>query len=191
MRPQKQQDYKISKDDLLDMYVTKGLTRKKIAISLGVSEGLIKYYMSQYGIIARNRHSYKREQEATDRTSKKNWRGYGDISMTFFNQIKRNAIRKNRTLEFDLTIEFLWDLFIEQDRLCALTRLPLVFVTAGNVLNKSKMQTASLDRIDSNLGYIRSNVQWVHKDVQKMKWDFTQDRFLELCRLIAQSEGVK
>lgn len=44
--------------------------------------------------------------------------------------------------------------------------------------------TASLDRIDSSKGYIEGNVQWVHKYVNVMKWDFSMEEFLDICRKI-------
>lgn len=50
--------------------------------------------------------------------------------------------------------------------------------------------TASLDRIDSNRGYTQDNVQWVHKDVNKMKMDLNQQIFVELCRAIAAHSGA-
>lgn len=49
-----------------------------------------------------------------------------------------------------------------------------------------KMRPASLDRIDSDKGYIEGNVQWLHKWVNLMKSDFTQDEFLNYCRLIIE-----
>ena len=51
----------------------------------------------------------------------------------------------------------------------------------------SNYQTASLDRIDPTKGYIEGNIQWVHKDVNRMKMDFTETRFLELVNLIANN----
>ena len=45
-------------------------------------------------------------------------------------------------------------------------------------------QTASLDRIDSNLDYIEGNVQWVHKRVNAMKSDMSTKEFLEWCTLV-------
>lgn len=46
--------------------------------------------------------------------------------------------------------------------------------------------TASLDRIDSSRGYVEGNVQWVHKDVNFMKQALSQERFVELCTLVAE-----
>ena len=52
--------------------------------------------------------------------------------------------------------------------------------------NWKKETTASLDRIDSLLGYTIDNVQWVHKDINRIKFDMSQCRFVELCCLIAE-----
>ena len=46
--------------------------------------------------------------------------------------------------------------------------------------------TASLDRIDSKKGYIEGNIQWVHKDINRMKWAFNEDYFIKLCNNIYQ-----
>jgi hypothetical protein len=46
-------------------------------------------------------------------------------------------------------------------------------------------RTASLDRVDSVTGYIPSNVQWVHKDINLMKNRFGQAYFRELCRRVS------
>jgi hypothetical protein len=43
----------------------------------------------------------------------------------------------------------------------------------------------SIDRIDSSQGYITGNIQWVHKDINKMKNDLNEDWFKLLCKLVA------
>lgn len=106
------------------------------------------------------------------------WKGFGEISKTDINRILANA--KKRNITYDLSIEYLWDLYKSQNGLCALSKLPIVFSKKTTDLN-----TASLDRIDSNIGYIEGNVQWTHKDVNKMKMDFTELRFIELCKIIS------
>ena len=47
--------------------------------------------------------------------------------------------------------------------------------------------TATIDRIDSSEGYIEGNVQWLHKDINTMKWDFTQEKFIEYCKTISEN----
>lgn len=51
--------------------------------------------------------------------------------------------------------------------------------------------TASLDRINSSIGYIEGNVQWVHKDVNKMKMAMVEDKFLYWCKTISQHNNPK
>ena len=50
-----------------------------------------------------------------------------------------------------------------------------------------KLQTASLDRIDSTKGYSKDNIQWVHKDINCMKMDFSQQYFIDLCVKVAKN----
>ena len=54
----------------------------------------------------------------------------------------------------------------------------------------SKYTSASLDRIDSSKGYIEGNVQWVHKDINKIKTDMSDNKFIEWCKLIAEYNKV-
>jgi hypothetical protein len=78
----------------------------------------------------------------------------------------------------EITIKQAWELFEAQNRRCSLTGLPLYFGGRNGT-------TASLDRIDSSLGYLISNVQWIHKDVNRMKNHFDQDYFIDICKRIA------
>ena len=107
------------------------------------------------------------------------WRGYGEISKHIWHSIKRNALK--RKLDFDVDLEYVWDIFLQQNKKCNYSGIELVFNTNHNDRNT---RTASLDRIDSSKGYIEENVQWIHKDVNMMKWDMDYDYFIHLCELI-------
>jgi len=111
------------------------------------------------------------------------WKGCGEISGRFWKGIVRcaNGSKKRRKIELGITIEDAWKLFLAQGRRCALSGLELKFPT--RYVDRSG--TASLDRIDSLLGYVMGNVQWVHKDINRMKSTLTQSRFIELCGLVA------
>lgn len=131
---------------------------------------------------------------AVDKYSEESFEGVGDISYAYWNCLKRGAAgdkskRKSRLhKEFDITIEFAWGLFLKQDRKCALSGVPIKFITIGrNNKQKLKEQTASLDRIDSSKGYTEDNVQWVHKDVNRMKNVFNQNYFISVCKAIANN----
>lgn len=110
------------------------------------------------------------------------WTGHGEISGAYWDQIRHGATdRKGRSysVEFLITIEYVWKLFLKQKRRCALTGLLLTMSRAR------KSHTASLDRIRSDRGYVAGNVQWVHKEVNMMKRTMSQTRFVEMCGLVA------
>lgn len=63
--------------------------------------------------------------------------------------------------------------------------LPIVITSTRKNSNINfDLQTASLDRINSNLGYEPNNVQWVHKDINKMKLDYNQQYFINMCTYV-------
>lgn len=73
----------------------------------------------------------------------------------------------------------MWNLLEEQNFKCALTGIPLEI----HKIKTSKI-TASLDRIDNTQGYIPGNVRWVHKRVNVMRMDMTDEELLEWCLLL-------
>jgi hypothetical protein len=102
------------------------------------------------------------------------WTGVGDISGRLLSQIKNSA--KKRKLEHQIDGNYLWSLYLKQNKKCAFTGQELVLDSSHHEKN-----TASLDRIDSSKGYVEGNVVWVHKDVNMMKHVFDIDYFVELC----------
>ena len=81
-----------------------------------------------------------------------------------FTKIKSSA--KRRKLEMNIDIEYLKNLLKKQSGKCKLSNISL---SSDNM---------SLDRINSDFGYIENNLQWVHKDVNIMKFDFHIERFI-------------
>lgn len=117
------------------------------------------------------------------------WTGVGEISSAFwYDRVIRSANgskygdRTRKSKELTLTIQQAWDLFLKQDRKCALSGTKLQFPKRS----KDESWTASLDRIDSSKGYIPGNVQWVHKDINIMKNKFDNDYFIHVCKQISQ-----
>lgn len=115
----------------------------------------------------------------------KTWRGHGGISGTHWRTICNNFKRRKNVEEFSINIEYVWDLFCKQKGKCALSGFDINFAEDRRSYQKGET-TASLDRIDPSKGYIHGNVQWIHKDVNKSKYDFTQERYVELCRSVAK-----
>ncbi len=109
--------------------------------------------------------------------------GIGDIPGQHIGQIRNSAYL--RGIEYTLTKEYLWELFQKQHGKCSLTGLPLHFRSRKGGKNVSP--TASLDRIDSTIGYVEGNVQWVHKDINNMKNCYSLDTFIEYCHLVSDN----
>lgn len=102
----------------------------------------------------------------------------GEIPKSYLNRLRVGA--KKRNLAFELEVETLWELFLKQKRKCALSGIELNF----DRRQQGKNQTASLDRIDSTKGYIQGNVQWIHKELNFMKQDFSEKEFIDWCYLV-------
>jgi hypothetical protein len=80
----------------------------------------------------------------------------------------------------DIDIVFLENLWQKQNGRCAISNIPLIL---GGIMKPNR---ASLDRIDSNLGYLRNNVQFVAYSLNLGKQAFTDEQFRQF---IAEIKG--
>lgn len=110
-------------------------------------------------------------------------KGSNKICITFFKKIKTNALKRN--LEFNLDIDYLYNLYLKQNKKCILTGVDINIVDAAVRLNY-RSNTASLDRIDNNKGYIKNNVRWIHKNLNQIKSDFSDEELIYICHLVAR-----
>jgi hypothetical protein len=74
----------------------------------------------------------------------------------------------------------------KQGRKCALSGININFPK----VHKDRNYNASIDRIDSSLGYVVGNVQWVDKDVNMMKRTYNNEYFIKMCKLIAENNNA-
>lgn len=112
------------------------------------------------------------------------WKGYENIPRSFLTGYRAHARR--RKIEFDLTIEQLNDLFIQQNGRCLFTGEKLYFP-----IYKKSRGNASLDRIDSTKGYTINNVQWVQKNINLGKQQLSDNDFIELCQKVVLYHNFK
>lgn len=112
------------------------------------------------------------------------YKGGKYISGGWFKRIKNAAASRN--LEFKLTIEYLDELFEKQEMKCSLTGMDLTISKKRDSKELYQETTASLDRINNDLGYIESNVQFLHKEINYMKYTHTQEYFIELCKKVVE-----
>lgn len=94
--------------------------------------------------------------------------------ITWWYKTMRQA--RSRGWNWDITEQDAQAVLERQRFRCVLSGLPLSF----------KPRVASLDRVDNSKGYTPENIQWVHKHVNIMKFKYSQDYFIEMCRLIAE-----
>ena len=97
-----------------------------------------------------------------------------------FSEIKYAA--KRRKIKFDITLQYVRDLFKQQKGRCAYTQQKLSFIKGRRQSRTDS--NASLDRIDSSKGYEEGNVQWVRKNVNLMKNELSHSEFVKICGLI-------
>lgn len=121
-------------------------------------------------------HEYQKYNQCLEKNIR--FKGFKEMGSRFCSNAKRRAQKNN--WDFNLTSKFLYQLFEKQNKKCALSGLDIKF----SLNNERSKGTASLDRIDSSKGYVRDNVQWVHKDVNKMKNVFSNEYLIELCKNI-------
>ena len=105
------------------------------------------------------------------------------IPPPLWTRLKNNA--KKRGIIVDVSSDQAYNIFLDQNGLCALSGVPIVFPKTGTRF-LAKDGTASLDRIDNKEGYIITNIQWVHKDINLMKNVLIQGYFIDMCKKVAQ-----
>lgn len=90
---------------------------------------------------------------------------------------RQNKERTIECFEFDLTIDFILELARKQGNRCAYSGKLLIWSIKNNY-------STSIDRIDSDKGYTKDNVQLVSKIVNQAKNNLTHDEFLEMINTI-------
>ena len=167
----------VKKQDIYDKIINlhnNNLNKKQISIKLKINLSTINWCYKKFNIKTKDYHGENHP----------NWTGYKEICGKHFARIKTGAIK--RKIEFNINIKQIWELYLKQDKKCAISGLPIYFIINGTG------STASLDRIDSSKGYIEGNLQWVHKDINRMKQEFSQEYFINICNIIANfnNKGV-
>jgi hypothetical protein len=169
---------KINKQDIIEMY-NDFYTLRAIARKYKRSEGLIQRLLIKSNITIRTKDLYLKLNKPM------NYSGYEEITGVFWSTLKGSAKRRN--IIFNINKKYVWNIFLKQNKKCALTGIDLFF----DVANKKFSGNASLDRIDSSKGYIEGNVQWVTKTINIIKRDLHNTDFLLLCQQIIDYQKEK
>ncbi len=100
------------------------------------------------------------------------------VSGSYLTQLHR------RNQEVTISVEDLDDVWKGQQGICALSGRRL---TLKKTLRDKG--DASVDRVNSDKGYIPGNIQWVHKKFNQLKSDHSMQEFVDMCREVAVHFG--
>jgi len=107
----------------------------------------------------------------------------------FFNGRLGVARNRPKPQEVFITGQDCYDQLVLQDGKCALTGIELTFDKSGDK-NIKIWSNASIDRIDSSIGYTRDNIHIVCTAVNLMKTDLPLTNFVKWCKYVVQHQGV-
>jgi len=113
----------------------------------------------------------------------------GCIPMMDIQRYKAGAHKRKK--EWAVEPQYLYELYEQQNRLCAISGMLIEFSEKGvGTVGAKDISTASLDRIDSSKGYIVGNVQWVHKIINIMKMDLPERDFFRMVKEIYEHKRL-
>jgi len=105
----------------------------------------------------------------------------------FISSILYHATQRKQHLGFNIDIFYLVDLYNKQQGKCAISGVEMTYISgSGRVLTN-----ISIDRIDSSLGYIQGNVQFVCDVVNRMKSDLPIGQLYQWCSTILENHHAK
>lgn len=105
----------------------------------------------------------------------------------FLRRIRNRTKLKEKYCGSDLTVEYLTDLWNNQEGKCAYTKADLVLPSYKEYKLTNHNYKASLDRINSNSGYVIGNVQFVSYIVNNLKSNMSEEDVFEFIKLIKQT----
>jgi hypothetical protein len=98
----------------------------------------------------------------------------------FLQNAKKSAVKRQQ--EFALTVDDVVKCWEQQNQICAYSGRQMT-------LQAGKLNTVSIERIDSAIGYTLENTILVCQAINRMKSDFSLDDFYALCADVAQFLG--
>jgi len=96
----------------------------------------------------------------------------------------KGRIKKFNLINSDLDDIYLYDLYIAQNKQCALTGATLL-------TEKEHPLSVSLDQIKAGQGYIKGNVQLVAWCINRAKGDLDTEHFYEMCGAVLEYRKVQ
>ena len=96
---------------------------------------------------------------------------------------------KEENTNFNLTLEFLVDLWNKQSGLCYYTRDSMDLTAVTEDKKSPHLEFPSLDRLTPNEGYTQGNVVWCTWGVNRMKNNLSKDQLILFCKKVIEHHG--
>lgn len=97
---------------------------------------------------------------------------------------------RQRKKDFDLTLEYLKELWESQNGICPFTGFELEARTYdGKSDNPLNIKSASLDRIDNSKGYVKGNVRFVSVMFNFARNKFSDEEVIEFAQAVIKNRG--
>jgi hypothetical protein len=108
------------------------------------------------------------------------------IIRMYWTSLLANA--KSRNIQVKILPKDLDTILENQDFKCSLSGLNLILPNTHKEFLCERKWTASVDRIQSNKDYSKNNIQFVHKDINRMKMNMPEELFIKYCKDIARNK---
>lgn len=102
----------------------------------------------------------------------------------------RQRVKKNGgELPEEIDVDFLMGIYQEQKGMCAVSGLPMTWIHEGLYSNHGSRRgtNISIDRIDSEQGYVPDNIRLVCDRVNKMKSNMTDGDLYFWCAVLTKA----
>lgn len=99
-----------------------------------------------------------------------------DLDVQFFNHLKQSYD------DFQITYKYANDLLKQQHHRCA--------YTGSALFTQNNYNNCVLDKINPQKGFVKNNVQWICKQIGKMKGQLTDKQFLQICKKISIRNAI-
>ena len=108
--------------------------------------------------------------------------------LVFLSQNLRRAHKRENPYEITIDLDYLYDIGWKQNWKCALSGDDLEFERGGDWIDNTNPKSCTIDRIDSNLGYIPGNIQLLSWRINRLKRDYSQDELLSIVYAIHKTK---
>ena len=143
-----------------------------------------------YNYPYRDNHDARCKKCRTKQTNERKKKYSGDYALTKILQMRYLAARdraNKKSLPFNITKEYLRELWDKQDGKCAICGIPMTYEQC----NGRTPTNVSIDQINHKEGYTIGNIQLVCMAINQMKSDLEMDDLYIFCKAILENKERK